>query len=181
MLFVEIFLLIFVLAISLFAFSLSLSFIVGPPYLPTPKKVIREMLDLIKVGDKDLVIDLGSGDGAILIEAALRGARTRGYEINPFLVFLTLFKRMIKRLGGKVSVHIQSYQKANLENATVIFCYNMPRFMQVIEKKIRKEAPKNVKIVSYKFPIPGLTLKKKTTSGIFLYGLKNKVDSATIA
>ncbi len=172
MLLLESLLILFVLAISLFALSLSLSFFLGPPYLPTPKSVIKEMLDLTKVGGKDLIIDLGSGDGVILIEAAMRGASSIGYEINPFLVLVTKIKALTKGLTNKVSVHTQPYQRANLKSATVVYCYNMPKFIPTIEKKLRKEASKNVKIVSYKFPIPGFTLIKKTPSGIFLYNLK---------
>ncbi|HVF69837.1 MAG TPA: hypothetical protein VNA13_04725 [Xanthomonadales bacterium] len=169
---VELIPIIFALILSLFALSLSLSFLFGPPYLPTPKRVIKEMLDLTKVAKGDVVIDLGSGDGVVLIEAALRGADARGWEINPFLVLWTRIRARIKNLHNKISVYAKPYQKANLQGASVIFCYNMPQFMHLIKKKLYEETSENVKIVSFKFPIPGLSLIKETPSGIYLYSLK---------
>ena len=164
--------LILVLLLASIPLALALPFFFGAPYLPTPRHVIKEMLELARVGKEDIVIDLGSGDGAVLIEAALLGAMAKGWEINPFLVLLTKVRAQIKGLNGKIFVYAMPYQKANFKDATVIFCYNMPKFMPGIEKKLRKEAPKNVKIISYKFPIPNLNLIKKTPSGIFLYSLK---------
>src|SRR5689334_20439591 len=59
----------------------------GGPYVPTPQAVVDAMLDLAKVGPRDFVIDLGSGDGRIVITAAQRyGARGFGIEIDPELV-----------------------------------------------------------------------------------------------
>lgn len=168
----ELILLGFVLFLSIFALFLSLSFIFGPPYLPTPKSVVSEMLDLAKLDKNDVVLDLGSGDGIVLIESAKRGATARGFEINPFLVGLTMLKAHLMGVGNKVSAHIKPYQMANLADATVIFCYNMPKFMPAIESKIRKDAKKNVKIISYKFPLQSLELVKSTKSRIYLYSKK---------
>lgn len=155
--------------LALFPLVLSLTFFFGPPYLPTPKNVIKEMLDLSEVDKNDVVIDLGSGDGAVLIEAALKGAKAKGYEINPFLVLLTKIRAAIKGLSNKISVFAKPYQKANLQGATVVFCYNMPKFIPAMERKLRKELKPGTKIISYKFPVPNLKLVKKTKSGIFIY------------
>lgn len=156
----------------LFALSLSISFFFGPPFVPTPKYIVIEMLTLAKTNKKDVVIDLGSGDGVVLIQAAKMGAHAKGWETNPFLVVITLIKARLLNLNKKIEVHNKSYQKAVLKDATIIFCYNLPKFMKKISKKMKKELPKNAKVISYKFPIPGLHLDKKTQSGIFLYTLK---------
>lgn len=163
------FLLLICFVFALFAFSLSISFFLGPPFVPTPKYIVQEMLDLINISEKDILLDLGSGDGAILIEAAKRGTYSVGYEINPFLTFLTKLKARINRVHKNIEIHTQSYQKADMRNATIVFCYNLPRFMISVSKKIKKELPENSRVVSYKFPIRGLTLVTKTKSGIFLY------------
>lgn len=168
----EIILLGFALLLSLFAFFLSFSFIFGPPYLPTPMHAIKEMLILAKVGRRDIVFDLGSGDGIVLIEAARMGATAKGFEINPFLVLITKVRAHIKGLSNQISVYAKPYQKADLSNATVIFCYNMPKFMPALNKKINREAKKSAKIISYKFPIKNLRLISKTKSGIYLYSPK---------
>jgi SAM-dependent methyltransferase len=165
----ELILLGFVLSLSVFALFLSLSFIFGPPYLPTPKNAVSEMLDLAMLDKDDVVLDLGSGDGIVLIESAKRGATAIGFEINPFLVAFTILKARIMGVGNKVLAHIKPYQQANLADATVIFCYNMPKFMPALENKINKEAKKNVKIISYKFPLQSLKLVRSTKSGIHIY------------
>ncbi|HSW47749.1 MAG TPA: hypothetical protein VLG67_01600 [Candidatus Saccharimonadales bacterium] len=166
-----IFLVIFLLLVVLIPVMLCMSFLFGPPYVPTPKKIIKEMMDLIDAGPHDVVIDLGSGDGAVLIEAALRGATAKGWEINPFLVLLTKIRARIKDLNNNIFVYTKPYQNADLADATVIFCYCLPKFIPQIIKKVKKEALKDVKIVSYKFPIPDLKMVTKTKSGIFIYSM----------
>ncbi|HEU4529694.1 MAG TPA: hypothetical protein VFR59_00865, partial [Steroidobacteraceae bacterium] len=53
------------------------------PYVPTPEGIVEAMLDLARVGPNDVVYDLGSGDGRIVIAAARRGARGVGIDIDP--------------------------------------------------------------------------------------------------
>src|SRR6185369_17575238 len=55
-------------------------------WVPTPQVVVDKMLDLARVGPKDFVMDLGSGDGRTVITAAKRGARAQGIEYNPDMV-----------------------------------------------------------------------------------------------
>jgi len=131
------------------------------------------MLELADINKNDVVIDLGSGDGTVLIEAALLDAHAKGWEINPFLVLITKIRVGLKGLNGKVSVYAKPYQKADLRDATVVFCYNMPKFMPTIEKMIHNQSSINTKLISYKFPIPNFKLIKQTSSGIYLYSLKN--------
>lgn len=58
------------------------------PYVPTHNHLVEKMLDMAEVSRQDLVIDLGAGDGRIVMAAAKRGAIAIGYEINPVLVFV---------------------------------------------------------------------------------------------
>src|SRR6185369_16845630 len=58
-------------------------------WVPTPQVIVDKMLDLAKVGPKDYVMDLGSGDGRTVITAAKRGARAQGIEFNPDMVALS--------------------------------------------------------------------------------------------
>ena len=57
----------------------------GAPYLPTRKAQANRALDLLKLKEGDIFVDLGSGDGAVLIEAAKRGLVCYGYELNPLV------------------------------------------------------------------------------------------------
>src|SRR5499427_7759787 len=58
-------------------------------WIPTPQVVVDKMLDLAKVGPRDFLMDLGSGDGRTVITAARRGARAMGIEYNPNMVELS--------------------------------------------------------------------------------------------
>lgn len=132
-------------------------------------QVITEMIHMARIGKKDIVYDLGSGDGRMLLESAKKGAQTRGWEINPFLVAWTRIAAKRYGISKNVTVYYQTYQKANLKDATVIFLYNMPAFLPALEKKFHTELKPGTKIFSYKFPLDTIKPLKETDSGIFYY------------
>jgi SAM-dependent methyltransferase len=170
--FTEYLLILFLSLLVLFLCYFFVSFFTGAPFVPTPMSVITEVMTLANINKSDIVFDLGSGDGRLLIEASKKGAHTRGWEINPYLVIWT--KLFAYRYGLKklVSVKCQSYQHAKLEEATVVFLYNMPSFLPYLEDKFLKELRPGTRIISYKFPLGKFKLKKQTPSGIFLYTAK---------
>ncbi len=143
-------LLLFVLALTAYAAW------IGAPWLPTPRRAIDAALDALSVGPSDTVVDLGAGDGRVLVAAARRGARAIGYELSP--LFWALAWARTFRLGRLVSVRLADGFRADLQGATVLFAFlrpaTMPRLAQAIEKgEWRKE--KSVHVVSYAFLLPG--------------------------
>ena len=146
-----------------------LAFFTGAPFVPTPISVIDELIILGKINKQDIVYDLGSGDGRMLIESSKKGAQAKGWEINPFLVVWTRFLAQKNGVSKNVSVHYQSYQKADLHDATVIFLYNLPSFLPFLENKFKKELKPGTKIFSYKFPLQTFKPVKQTPSGLFYY------------
>jgi len=140
----------------------------GAPYLPTSKERVKKMLDLSELKPGETLIDLGSGDGRILIEAARRGAKAIGYEINPILVYLTI--RKIKKLGLNEQAQIfwKNFWRINLDRADLITVFGAPSIMGKLEKKFLKELKPGAKICSYVFPLPNLISIKKE-EGIYLY------------
>ncbi len=162
-------LLFIVLLISVFAFVLSLSFFFGAPFVTTPSKIINEMFKLVGLNSQDVLIDMGSGDGRILIAAGKICKKTIGYEINPFLVLWTNLFAHINGVQNEVHVYMKNYQKANIKEGTIIILYSIRGHLPKIEKKIKKELKPGVKIISYKFPLSNFALINKTDSGIFLY------------
>ncbi len=131
--------------------------------------IVNEMMQLGNVKKKDIVVDLGSGDGRILIVAAQKGAYARGWEINPFLVAWTNLMALIKGVKPLVAVYCKSYHQADLRSATVVMFYNIPTHVPALEKKLKQELKPGTKILSYQFPLSKFTLKKETKSGIYLY------------
>lgn len=162
-------LILFLLALVLFMCYFMAAFFTGAPFVPTPMKVIKEMIAMAKINKKDIVYDLGSGDGRMLIEAAKVGAHAHGWEINPFLASWTRLVASRYGIGKRVKVHYKSYHNADLKKATVVFLYNLPAFLPALEKKFHSELKPGTKIFSYKFPLTTITPNKETESGIYYY------------
>lgn len=147
------------------------------PYVATKKEkleTIFKFADIKKVEDpeqsrrRETVIDLGSGDGRLLFKSAQLGARAIGYEINPFLVFITRVFAKFKDLSKLVTVKKENLWKANLKEADVIFVYGRKKTMQKFEDFVYKNAKKGARIVVNTNPFPN---KKplKSENKIFLY------------
>jgi hypothetical protein len=124
----------------------------GGPYVPTPTVVVDQMLRMAKVGPKDFVIDLGSGDGVIVLTAA-RELKARGYgvDIDPELVNLS--NAEAKRLGiaDRAAFHVQDVFKADLSKASVITLYLLPSMMVNLRPKIFLEAKPGTRVVSHDY------------------------------
>lgn len=138
------------------------------PLIPLPKDTIRKMLKLAKAGKGDVVYDLGSGDGRVLIIAAKEfHAKTVGIEKNNFLVWLS---RMIIRknyLQKKIKiVHGDIFQK-NLRDADVIVMYLSHKLTQKLKLKFGGELKKGTRIVSASHPVVGWKISKKIKTGHF--------------
>ncbi|MDH5263705.1 MAG: methyltransferase domain-containing protein [Betaproteobacteria bacterium] len=97
------------------------------PFVTTPDKVTHAMLELAKVGPGDHVIDLGSGDGRIVITAAKRfGATGLGVEIVPDLVAKSVENARLAGVEGKVRFLVQDLFQTDLAPATVVTMYLLP-------------------------------------------------------
>src|SRR6266576_5053413 len=106
MLFLEILLELISLLFIIGGCMLLLTFFFGPLFMPTPMSTIKELIQIANISKKDVVIDLGSGDGRMLIHAARQGATAKGWEINPFLVLWTRFLVHRYRVGKRVKVYL---------------------------------------------------------------------------
>lgn len=126
---------------------------IGAPWLPVRKQDIEAAFRLVPVGSEDVVVDLGSGDGRLLVAAAERGACVIGYELNPILWLISRFRL---RQNARALVHRKNLLKADLSQVTVVFIFGMEWIMPLVAEKLKKEARRDVKIVSFAFPLPGL-------------------------
>ncbi len=130
----------------------------GGPYVPTGHDVVEEMITVANLNPTDTVIDLGSGDGRILIAAAKAGsAKAIGYEIHPGLVKLSRRKARRAGVGDKVEIRKRSMWKADLSGTNVVFLYQIPYSMEKLRNKIEDELPKGTRIISHAFEIPERT------------------------
>ncbi|MGE5522978.1 MAG: SAM-dependent methyltransferase [Rhodospirillaceae bacterium] len=124
----------------------------GGPYVPTPQLVVDQMLRFANVGPNDYVMDLGSGDGVIVLTAAQQyKARGMGVDIDPELVKLA--NREAARLGiaDRATFKVMDVFKADLSRATVVTLYLLPGMMINLRPKIYLELKPGTRVVSHDY------------------------------
>ncbi len=124
----------------------------GGPYVPTPQVVVDEMLRMGKVGANDFVIDLGSGDGVIVLTAATRlKARGFGVDIDPELVQRSNDEAKKRGVADRAAFHVQDVFKADISKATVVTLYLLPGMMVNLRPKIFGELKPGTRVVSHDY------------------------------
>ena len=143
----------------------------GAPWIPTPKKNVHSMLELAEVGSSDIVYDLGSGDGRILIMAAKEfGAKSVGIELDPIRVIWSRFKIRRARIANNARVIKGNLFEINLQDATVVTIYQTLGVNKRLREKLRSELKPGARIVTYRLIIDGLNLSKRDEEGsAYLY------------
>ena len=154
----------FLLGIAIFLVSTGITIFFGAPYLPTLPAVARKMLELGELKEGETVLDLGSGDGSILIVAAKEfGAHGIGYEINPFLRILSRWR--IRRSG--LADKIKSYPRADL-----IVIFLLDGACAKLSKRFQVELPPGTRVVSHGFSLPDWPKSAtvhRTSSNLYAY------------
>ncbi len=137
-------------------------------FVPLPKNTIRKMLKMAKVTSKDLIYDLGCGDGRVLIIAAKEfGAKAVGIEKNWILFKIAKWKIEREKLEKKIKVINEDFFKVNLSDATLIFTYLSKKVNERLESKLKNELKKGTKVLSASHEFKGLKLVKKFRTGHF--------------
>jgi SAM-dependent methyltransferase len=121
------------------------------PYVATPEAVVMGMLDLAQVGPGDVLYDLGSGDGRIVIAAARRGARTVGVEIDPDLVLQSRASARAAGVEDRATFVRQDLFETDFSEATVVTLYLLPGLNMKLRPKLLAELPPGARIVSHTF------------------------------
>jgi hypothetical protein len=143
-------------------------------FVPTRESVADEMLQLASVTSKDVLFDLGSGDGRIVMLAAQKyGARGVGIEIDPKLVAVTREVAKEGEVEGRVTFILGDLFEADISPATVVTIYLSPTVNVKLEPKLRKELRPGTRIVSHQFPIgtwaPDKTLRAEDGTLLYLW------------
>jgi len=124
----------------------------GGPYVPTPQGVVEEMLKLANVRQEDFVIDLGSGDGRIVLTAARRyHARGMGVDIDGELVEQSNAAAQREGLDGRVQFQQRDVLQTAIGNATVLTLYLLPGMMATLRSKVLSELKPGARVVSHDF------------------------------
>jgi hypothetical protein len=166
------------------------------PYVPSPTSVVADMLTLAEVGPKDFVIDLGSGDGRIVLTAAkVFGARGFGVDINEKLVKEANEAAKVQGVADRASFTIQDLFKTDISKATVLTMYLLPNTVNMLKDKLLGELRPGARILSHDYPLSGwvpekyvqMDLEDKvavsgvTTTLIYLYVVPAKAEGAWTA
>lgn len=111
----------------------------GAPYVPSHRRFVRAAFrDLYPVSDKDVLVDIGSGDGLILRLAHERGARAVGYEINPILVVISW---LLSKGNRNISVRLADFWLTPLPaDTTIVYAFAVTRDIEKIAQKMQREA-----------------------------------------
>jgi 16S rRNA G966 N2-methylase RsmD len=122
------------------------------PYVPTPPAVVNEMLRIAKVNKNDVLYDLGSGDGRIVITAAQKfGTRGVGIDLDPERVKEANQNAQKAGVSDRVNFRQQDLFEADLSNATVVTLYLLPEVNLKLRSKLLSELKPGTRIVSHSF------------------------------
>jgi SAM-dependent methyltransferase len=138
--------------------SFGLIVFIGAPYVPSRKDDSSKLFDDIDLRRGSVVVDLGSGDGKVLIEASKRGMKALGYELNPILYLLSKYRL---RKYPKSKVVWGNYWSADLTKADFVFVFSAAPFMERIYEKLKRELRQGSYVASYGFSFDGVKIYKK--------------------
>ena len=121
------------------------------PYVPTPPEVVERMLEMAKVGPQDYLIDLGSGDGRIVVTAARKfGARGFGVDLNPVRIRESIENAAKAGVSDRVAFYQRDLFETDLSDATVITMYLLPRVNIELRPRLLELKP-GTRLVSHDF------------------------------
>ncbi len=153
---------------------------IGAIFIPTPHKIVERMLKIAEVKEDDILYDLGSGDGRIIIEAAEKyKVKTIGVEADPLRVFWSRAKIRSRDMHDRVKVIWGNFLQSDLSSATVVTVYQGIGINGKLVKKLEKELKPGARVVSYIFSFDGWEpIKKESDSKIFLYKIQEHQHEA---
>lgn len=140
----------------------------GAFFVPTKRKYIPRILTLLNPKPGEKMVDLGSGDGRLLVALSETGVEAHGFEHNPLLVMRS--KQLLKKHGleKKAFVHMENFWNADLSSFDGVVIYGIPYIMGRLEKKLRAELRPGARVVSNAFQFPNWKLSAKE-KGVYLY------------
>lgn len=147
---------------------------IGAPYAPTRRKSIRKVFEKISVGKDDVVVDLGAGDGSVVLEAARRGAKAYGYELSPIMFGIAWARSLFK---PNARIVFGNFYNKDISDATVVFVFLMPNNMPRLKTYLAKQNMKKGRYcVAYAFPFkdeqPVNVIREKRVLPMYIYDLQ---------
>lgn len=139
----------------------------GAIYYPSSEDKIKIILELAQIKPSEKAVDIGSGDGRVVLALASAGADAYGFEINPLLV---MWSRWSAKKKSIPNVHFQwaNLWLTNFSQYQVVTIFGMTYIMKDLEKKLLNELKPGSRVICNSFPFPNWKPKKKLND-VYLY------------
>ncbi|XP_057714244.1 ATP synthase subunit C lysine N-methyltransferase [Corythoichthys intestinalis] len=123
------------------------------PFVPATTTQVENVLNALRARSGTLV-DIGSGDGRIVIAAARHGFLASGFELNPWLVWYSRYKAWREGVHHSTSFHISNLWKVSFAQYSNVVIFGVPQMMDQLELKLESELSSSAKVVACRFPFP---------------------------
>ncbi|KAM8849533.1 ATP synthase subunit C lysine N-methyltransferase-like [Spinachia spinachia] len=123
------------------------------PFVPATTAQVENVLGVLRARSGTLV-DIGSGDGRIVIAAAKRGFQASGFELNPWLVWYSRYSAVREGVHSSTSFHISDLWKVSFAPYSNVVIFGVPQMMDQLELKLAGELPSTAQVVACRFPFP---------------------------
>ena len=129
------------------------------PFVPTPRPIVRRMLEVAGTRPGERLIDLGAGDGRIVVAAAREfGAKALGVELHPDRY--SLIRNNALSLKPNLAAVRQNFFQTDLSSADIVTMYLLPSVNEALRKKLERELQSGARVVTHDFSIPEWTPKR---------------------
>ncbi|XP_012536226.1 ATP synthase subunit C lysine N-methyltransferase [Monomorium pharaonis] len=147
------------------------------PYVPATRQQIRNVIRALNGRSGGTLIDLGSGDGRIVLAAARHGFKAYGIELNTWLVWYSRLQALIIGLSGDAAFLKQDLWKHHLGKYDNVVIFGVDQMMDDIEKKFSNELHKDSLVIACRFPLPNthpITTIGHGVDTVWVYKIKAK-------
>ena len=157
--------------ISLIIFWIMWSAVIGAGYQPTSKNLVKKMLEIAEIGPKDVLYDLGSGDGRIITEAVKSyDARAVGIEADPIRVLWSRMFLFFYRIRDRSKIKWGNFFNVDINEATAVTLFLGSKANEKLKEKLVKELKPGTPVVSYVWKFNGWQpVKIDYANRIYLY------------
>ncbi|KAJ8413447.1 hypothetical protein AAFF_G00094430 [Aldrovandia affinis] len=123
------------------------------PFVPATPAQVENVLKVLQQRTGTLV-DIGSGDGRIVIAAAKQGFRAVGFELNPWLVWFSRYRAWREGVNHSTSFYISDLWKVSFSQYTNVVIFGVPQMMAQLEQKLQADLQSSARVVACRFPFP---------------------------
>ncbi|KAG8523711.1 ATP synthase subunit C lysine N-methyltransferase [Galemys pyrenaicus] len=135
------------------------------PFVPATTKQIENVVKMLQCR-KGSLVDIGSGDGRVVIAAAKEGFTAVGYELNPWLVWYSRYRAWQEGLQASARFHISDLWKVTFSQYSNVVVFGVPQMMPQLAKKLELELEDDARVIACRFPFPNWTPNQVTGEGI---------------